>query len=265
MRIHLLLTAGILLSAEVIGAQQAPLRVLASAGMQAVITQLRPHIEKELGRPCDIRFETSAAVRGLIDSGASFDATVLTKEVMAEVIKAGKIDPHTEVELGRSGIGFGVRDGTPEPDVRTPEAVKQTLLAAKSLTWVASGASKTPIDQMAAALGITADVQRKAVVTQTLDESLALITEGKNQMIITLISEIVPAKGIKLVGPLPDKFQNYVTFSAAVNLKSSFPAAAALFVKELIRRDAADVYRAKGMEPPGSAEGLRRGAQRPVK
>src|SRR5579862_6359690 len=99
MRIHLLVTAGILLIAEAIGAQPTPLRVLASAGMQAVITQLRPRIEKELGRPCDIRFETSVAVRGLIDSGTPFDATVLTKEVMAEVIRAGKIDSHTEVEL----------------------------------------------------------------------------------------------------------------------------------------------------------------------
>jgi molybdate transport system substrate-binding protein len=264
MRIPLLFTVGVLLVVKTAGAQTAPLRVLAS-GMQAVIGELRPRIEKDLGRPCDIRFDTSVAVRSLIESGQPFDATVLTTEVLNELGNAGKIDVRSVVTLGRSGIGFGVRTGAAEPDVRTPEAVKQTLLTAKSLTWVRAGASKTPIDRMIATLGIASDVQAKAVLTQSLDESLALITEGKNQMIITLISEIVPANGVKLVGPLPAQFQNYVTFSAGVNPKASFPAAAALFIKELTGLKTEAVYRAKGMEPPDLDPLRDRPGQRSVK
>src|SRR5581483_2791034 len=142
MRIHLLMTMVVFLMVEAASAQtQPPLRVLASNGMQAVINELRPRIEKELGRPLNIEFGTSVAVRQRIESGEAFDATVLTSEVVNALAKAGKVDSKSVTELGRSGIGFGVRAGAPEPDVKTPEAVKKALLNAKSLTWVSIGAS----------------------------------------------------------------------------------------------------------------------------
>jgi molybdate transport system substrate-binding protein len=252
MRVHLLIGMVIFLMAYISTAQTGPLRVLASGGMQAVINELRSRIETELGRPLDIRFGTSVALRGRIEAGEPFDASVLTDEIVNELTKAGRIDSKSTVELGRTGIGFGVRDGTPEPDVKTPETVKQTMLNAKSLTWVGGGASKASIDRMTAALGIAAEIKTKTVLTQDLEESLALVAAGKNEMIVTLISEIVPAKGIKFVGPLPEQFQNYVTFKGGVNPKSVMPASAGLFIKQLTGLPAYPVYRTKGMEPPAS-------------
>ena len=75
-------------------------------------------------------------------------------------------------------------------------------------------------------------------------------------MIVTLISEILPAKGVQYVGPLPDKFQSYVTFAASVRPKAKLPAAGALFIKQLTGVRAAEVYVSKGMEAP-RAEGSR--------
>src|SRR5262249_33035544 len=248
MRLQTWTTMLVLLMAETAQAQTPALRVFASNGMQAVINELRPKIEKELGRPLDIQFATSVAIRGMIESGQVFDATVMTSEVVSDLAKAGKIDSKAVVELGRSGIGFGVRAGASEPDVKTSEAVKKTLLSAKSLTWVSVGASNAPIGRMITELGIEPQVKGKTILTESLDESLALITGGKAEIILTLISEIVPAKGVKLVGSFPAQFQNYVTFSGGVNTKSSIPAAGALFLKQLTLASAESVYKAKGME-----------------
>jgi len=250
MRLWTLATMFLLLTAEASTAQTPQLRVLASNGMKAVMDDLRPRLEKELGRPLAIDFNTSVAVRQRIEAGEVFDVAVLTTEVINDLAKAGKITASSVADLGRSGIGFGVRSGAAKPDVKTPEAVKQTLLNAKSLTWVSIGASRAHIDRMVEALGIVKEVQAKTLLTQGVDESNDSVAGGKTEMIITLTSEILPAKGIQYVGPLPEKFQNYVAFSAGVGPKSSLPAASALLVKLLHDPSTAKVYQSKGMELP---------------
>jgi len=231
-------------------AQTAPLRVIVSNGMKAVVEQLRPQLESEAGRPLMTEFATSAAVRQRIEAGEAFDIAILTTEVVNDLATAGKIASGSVVDLGRSGIGFGVRSGAAKPDIGNPEAVKRTLLNAKSLTWVSVGASRAHIDRMLEGLGIAADVKSKIVLTQGVDESVALVAQGKNEMIITLISEILPAKGIQLIGPLPGKFQNYVSFSGGISPKSSAAAASAMVIRALAGPGAVKAYQSKGMELP---------------
>ncbi len=259
MRLLTFVTAFTLLVATATAQTVAPLRVLASNGMKAVIDELQPRLERELGRPLAIQFNTSTAIRQSIESGDSFDATVLTSEVIGELAKSGRIVPSSVADLGRSGIGFGVKSGASKPDVRTPEAAKKALLNAKSLTWVGGGASRVHIDRMLDSLGIASDVKTKTVLTKAVDESVALVAEGKNEMILSLTSEVMPAKGIDYVGPLPPEYQNYVSFQAGVNPKASAPAAAALFIKLLTAPAAAKAYRAKGMEPQSQPRSQSRG------
>jgi molybdate transport system substrate-binding protein len=262
MRFWTLIAAALLIT-QAGKAQTTQLRVLASNGMKAVVDELRPRLEKETGRALAIEFNTSTALRQRIESGETFDVAILTTEIVSDLAKAGKIASGSVIDLGRSGIGFGVRSGASKPDIGTPEAVKRTLLGAKSLTWVNGGASKPHIDRMIEALGIVSEVKAKTALTQSVDESIARVVDGKTEMIVTLTSEIMPAKGVQYIGPLPEKFQNYVAFAAGVGPKSSAPAASALLIKLLSEPAAARVYQAKGMELPGGGRG-RRGAA-PVK
>jgi molybdate transport system substrate-binding protein len=215
-----------------------------------VIEQLRPQLQLAAGRNLNIEFNTSVAIRQRIESGEAFDVAIITTEVVNELAKAGKLATGSVVDLGRSGIGFGVRSGALKPDIRTPEAVKRSLQNAKSLTWVTAGASRVHIDRMLESLGIAAEIKPKTVLTPAVDESIARVAEGKTEMIVTLISEILPAKGVDFVGPLPAKFQNYVSFSAALSPQVSAPSAASLVIKSLSVPSAAPVYQAKGMELP---------------
>lgn len=265
MRLWTSITTMFLLASTPSGfAQTPPLRVLASNGMKAVIEQLKPQLEREVGRPLAIDFNTSVATRQRIDAGEAFDVTVLTAEVVADLAKAGKLNSTSIADLGRSGIGFGVRSGASKPDVKTPEAVKQTLLNAKSLTWVTAGASRAHIDRMVETLGITAEIKPKTILTQAVDESTASVAQGKTEMILTLISEIVPAKGVQYVGPFPEKFQNYVSFAAGISPKSSAAAASALFIKLLRAPSTASTYEKNGMELPTATDTDIR-ARRPLK
>lgn len=230
------------------GAQSVPLRVLSSNGIKGVVEELKAGAEREIGRPLAIEFNTSAAIRQRIQSGESFDVALLTSDVMDELVKSGKIAAATRVDLGRSGIGVGIRAGGPKPDIRTPEALRKTLLSAKSMTWVEAGASRVYIDKMLQDLGIASDVKSKTILTKVVSESITRVAEGKTELLLTLVSEITPAKDLQFVGPFPQDLQGYVTVTGAVSSNSKNAEAGIALIKLLKAPAAAPVYKSKGME-----------------
>jgi len=229
-------------------AQAPPVRVLASNGVKAVLDELRGQAERTIGRPLAMEINTSASTKQKIQSGEAFDVAILTTEVIEDLSKEGKIAGGGRADLGRSGIGIGIRKGAPKPDISTPEAIKGTLLNAKSMTWVRDGASRAHIDKMLAGLGIANDVKPKIILAQGADQATASVAEGKAQMVITLISEILPVRGLELVGPLPAKFQNYVSFAAGVSANAKNADAAKALIQFLADASATPTFKAKGME-----------------
>jgi molybdate transport system substrate-binding protein len=230
------------------GGQATQIRVLCSNGLKAVVEELKSRAELQIGRPLAIEFGTSVAIRQRIQSGETFDVAILSSEVLDDLIKAGKIGAGTRTDLGRSGIGIGVRSGARKPDIATIEALKTTILNAKSMTWVDVGASRVHIDKMLGELGIAKDVQPKIILTQQVDQSIATVAGGKADLIITLISEIVPAKGVDYVGPLPPKVQNYVSLAGGIGANSKNVDSSRALIKVLSSSSVAAVYKSKGME-----------------
>ena len=249
MRMRTMALAGFVVFLAQYASAQTPLRVLCSNGLKAVFEDLRPRAEREAGRSFgSMEFSTSAAIRQQIQSGEAFDVAILSSDVLDDLIKSGKITEASRTDLGRSGIGVAVRSGTPKPDVKTPEALKQALLKAKSMTWVEAGASRVFIEKMLADLGIAQNVKSKIVLTKGVDESIANVTSGKTEMLLTLISEIVPAKGLDYAGPLPAKVQGYVTLTGGVSANSRNAEAGRALLKTLSAPSAGPTYQSKGME-----------------
>ncbi|PYR98865.1 MAG: hypothetical protein DMG12_21610 [Acidobacteria bacterium] len=229
-------------------AQAPPVRVLASNGMKAVLDETRAQAERAIGHPLAMEISTSASTKQKIQSGAAFDVAILTTEVIEDLSKEGKIAAGTRADLARSGIGVGIRKGAPKPDISTPDSIKRVLLNAKSMTWVRDGASRVHIEKMLEGLGITNDVKSKIVLTPGADQATATVAEGKTEMVITLISEILPVRGLELVGPLPSKFQSYVSFAAGVSPNAKNADAAKALIKFLTDASVTPTFKAKGME-----------------
>ena len=245
---RMIVIGSIILFAQQAGAQT-PLRVFCSNGMKAVLEDIRARAEQAIGRPLgNIEFNTSAAIRQKIQAGEAFDVAILSSEVLEDLIKGGKIAAASRTDLGRSGIGVGIRSGAPKPDIKTPEALKKTLLAAKSMTWVEVGASRVHIEKLLKDLGITQEVKPKTILTPGVDESVASVAAGKTELLITLVSEIVPAKGLDFVGPLPAKVQGYVSLAGGVSASSKNADAGKVLIKLLTAPSAVATYQAKGME-----------------
>jgi molybdate transport system substrate-binding protein len=239
----------VLLFAQAAPAQAPAVRVLASNGVQGAMNDILPQCERAIGHSLSVEFGTTATIKPRIEGGEAFDFTVLTSEAIDALTKEGKVSPDSRANVARVGIGIGIRAGAPKPDVSNPEALKKTLLNAKSITYAAAGASRPPTDKMLAAMGIADALKSKTLLLAGAEETSAAVREGKAEILITLISEIVSAKGLELAGPLPKEYQTYVSFAAAVspNAKNSEAAKAAL--KFLTGPKAAAAYKAKGMEP----------------
>jgi molybdate transport system substrate-binding protein len=223
------------------------LRVFASNGVKAVIEQLQPQCERATGRKLAIQFGSTTDLVQKINAGQAFDLTMLTSEAIDQLIKSGKV-ASKGVPLARCGVGVGIRSGAPRPDISTPEAMKRTLVKAKSVTYAEDGASRVFVERMEDRLGIASEVKAKTMLTHGSGAATANVADGNAELVLTLASEILPVHGIELVGPLPEALQDYVNFAAGVAADAHDPAAANAVIQFLKGPSAAPVYKAKGME-----------------
>lgn len=230
-------------------AQAPAVRVLASNGVQGALNEIIAQCEHAIGYPLNVEFGTTATIKPRIEGGEAFDFTILTSEAIDALIKEGKVAPDSRANVARVGIGIGIRAGAAKPDVSTPEALKKTLLNAKSITYAAAGASRPPTDKMLAAMGIADALKSKTLLLSGAEETSAAVREGKAEILITLISEIISAQGLELAGPLPKQFQSYVGFAAGVSPNAKNAEAAKAAVKFLTSPKALAAYKSKGMEP----------------
>ena len=229
-------------------AHAADLRVLASNGVRAAVEELKPQLEKASGTTLSIDFSTAAALRERIEKGEAFDVAILTDEASDALMKAGKLSPMSRARLARVGIGVGYRKGAPKADVGTAASIKGALLNAKSIAYTESGASRPGIDRMFERLGIAAQLHTKSHLTAA-GAAPASVGKGESDLVLTLISEILPEPGVELAGPIPSEFQTYIGFSAATSPKAAGARAAATLITFMTSPTAAATYKAKGMEP----------------
>ena len=251
-RIVVLLTG--LLAAAVLGrpAAAADIKVLTAGAMRGVLAQMLPQFEKDTGHKVAYDNATAGTLAKRIEGGEAFDVAIITPKVIEGLTGSGKIAPSSRVDVAKVGIGVAVKEGATLPDIKTVDAFKRTLLAAMSVAYIdpkAGGSSGIYFDGLLDRLGIAADVRPKAKLKQG-GYVADLVASGEAEVAVHQISEIVPVKGVVLVGPLPAEIQNFTTYSAAIGANAKDGAAAKALVDYLAGPAAAAVLKAKGMEKP---------------
>lgn len=229
-------------------AQTSEVHVLASNGIKAVLEDLRAQGEHAIGHSITVVYKPSANLKQDIDAGAEFDVVIVTAEGVGELTKEEKTVGGEGTPISRVGVGIGIRKGAPRPDISTPEAMKRALLGAKAISYGPVGASLPYITHMLETLGIADTMKPKTILLKNSDEINEAVADGKVDFGMTLVSEILPAKGVELLGPFPEQFQGYVRFNAAVGANAKNPEAANALIKFLSGPDAAASIKARGMQ-----------------
>ena len=236
------------------GAAAAEIKVLTAGAFKQVLLVLVPDFEKQTGHKVILENDTVGALTKRIEGGEAFDLAVLTPAAVNDLSTKGKFVAGSRTNLGRVGVGVVVKEGAPKPDISSVDAFKKTLLAAKSVAYIdpaAGGSSGIYVSGLLDKLGVAADVKPKAKLIPggAVAEHIA---RGEAEIGIHQISEILPVKGITLVGPLPADIQNYTVYAAGLGANGKESEAAKALLKTLSGPAAADVLKSKGMEPAGS-------------
>lgn len=243
------ITALIFLSARAAPAQDTEIHILCSNGFREAMQKLLPDAERAAGRRINLQFGASANFKRSIEGGEPFDLAIVTPQIIADLVKEGKIAPGTATDLASSGIGIAVRAGQPKPDVSTAVAIKRTVLAAKSIGYVQVGAGTPAIINLLDGLGISADVQRKTAYQPGAEQSMRSLATGETDLVFGLISEILPAPGVQLAGPFPAEYQKRVVMTAGIGAATKNRGAATEIVKALTSAAAAATIKTTGMDP----------------
>jgi len=236
--------------AGVVGAGAAELHVLSAGAVRSVVTDFAAAFEKETGHTVKLTFGTVGVIKAKLASADPADVAIMTDVALDEMTRQGVVRQGTWVEVGRTGIGVGVRDGAPKPDIGSTEAFKQALLSAKSLTYVdpAQGAtSGIHFAGVLTELGIADAVKSKTTLVPG-GYPAELVAKGDVEMVVHQISEIVPVKGVTLVGPLPKQLQKVTVYSAGVAVASAAKPEAQAFVTFLARPDFKSKLAAAGLD-----------------
>ncbi len=237
-------------------ADAAEIKLLSTNQMKTVMQELGPKFERATGHKLAITFAGLGRIVKHVQRGDAVDVVITLREGIDGFVKDGKADAGNVTVVARSrGLGVAIRKGAPKPDISSPEALKRTLLAAKSIIYdnpADGGASGIQFTKVLNRLGIANEMEPKTVFTPPRGGAEALglmVANGQAEIGVHQFVELIPVAGIELVGTLPGDFQETIVLSAAIMPGAKDAAASKALVDFLRTPEAATVMKAKGLEP----------------
>jgi molybdate transport system substrate-binding protein len=229
-------------------AQQTTIRLFVSNGVKAALVAVQPACEMQTGTRFAAEFDTSTGLRARAAKGQAFDLAFMTTDAIDGLVADSKLDAASRTMVASTRIGVGVRQSATAPDVGTADAVRRALLAASSITYASDGASRPFIEKMVERLGITRQMAGRTHTEQGSPRATARVVNGQSDIVLTLVSEIVPVPGLKMIGALPQEFQGDVRFSAGIASASQHAALARRVLSCLVAPAAGSAYSSVGLD-----------------
>lgn len=236
-------------------------RVLISGGFSGPYERLAPLFEHATGITVESGSGSSQGtgpqtIAAQLARGVPADVVILSREGLAELIAARRIEAGTDMDLARTPIGVAVRAGAPRPEVGTVEALREVLLKAATVAVPSSTSGIFLIEEVFPRLGLAGRIHVAA--TPRGAGAAAMVAAGEADIALLPVSEIMHAPGVDLAGLIAEEIQLNQVFAAAVVAGSEAPEAAKRLIAFLASERASSIIRGAGMEPLGQAHERRR-------
>jgi molybdate transport system substrate-binding protein len=234
-------------------APAADIKVATSGGFAAPSQALVAEFERTTHNKVEIVLgpsmgATHDAIPARLARGEPLDVLLMVASALDELVKQGKVEPSSRVDIARSYIGMAVKAGAPKPDISTVAALRQTLLDAKSIAYSDSASGVYLSTEGFRKLGIADQISAKSRMIPATPVG-EIVASGEAELGFQQLSELVTVKGIELVGPLPDGVQKMTPYAAGVVAGSKEPAAARAFIQFLTSPGAAPTVKSFGLDP----------------
>ena len=226
--------------------------VMTSGAFTAAYLELIPQLElvtkKKIVTAATSIGTGASSIPSRLQRGEPVDVVIVADTVLVELIKDGTVLAESRTALARSAIGMAVRAGAPKPDISSVDALKRTLLQAKSIAYSASVSGHYISTELFQRLGIAEQTASKSRRIEG-ERVGAVVARGEAEIGFQQISELFPVPGIEYVGPLPPEVQRVSVFSAGVAVGTRDSDAAHAVIRFLASPEAAHAITKSGLEP----------------
>ena len=180
--------------------------------------------------------------------GEVFDLVVLASDAIDRLIASGHLVAGSKVDLARSPVAVAVRAGAPQPAVDSEDAVREAVLAARSISY-STGPSGVFLTTLFERWGITEAINSRLVQAAPGVPVGTLVARGEVELGFQQLSELMHLDGISVIGTLPRAIEFITTFSAALCPGSAQADAVRTMLQFMASPEAAAAKRRQGMEP----------------
>ena len=227
------------------------LRLIGARAVQEATRPLAEQFTARTGHAVEHSYSPVGTVRKRLADGEQHDIVIVSASVMDEMAAEGVVDAATRTALGSTSIGMCVREGAAHPDIATPEAFRQTVIAARSVAisdLAVGGTAGTYLNGLFERIGLSDVINAKAQRRGGGVDVAKCVAAGEADIGFTFISEILPVPGAAVVGPLPAPYGNTTTYVAAVRSGSAEAEPARALIRAFLDPAARDLWREVGFE-----------------
>ena len=224
------------------------IKVMASVALKSTLDDLAAKFESTGGGKVTMVYGLAAQLKQRVSDGEADDVAVLIRPMMEDLLKQGKLAAGSLTNVGGTPVAIAIRTGAPKPDISTVDALKHTLIVAKSISYAdpaKGGASGVYFAKVVDQLGLTNELKAKTILVPGA-QAPELVAKGEAELGVAQGSEIVSVAGAEILGPLPGNLGSVTLFTAGIAAASKAPDAAKAFIKFITGPDAAPVLKAKG-------------------
>jgi molybdate transport system substrate-binding protein len=238
-------TAALLLSGA---ASAAEIKVLSTQATEEAYKELVPLFEKASGHKVTTVFTGTLDALKRLSNGEAYDLLIMARQQIDELSQSGKVVAGSRTDIAKSGVGAAVGKGKPKPDISTVDALKKTLLAAKSIGY-STGPSGIYVVTMFQKMGIADEIKSKLKQTPSGVFVGSIIASGEAEIGFQQVSELSFFPGIDYVGPIPADVQLITVFSAGIPAGSKEVEAAKALVSFAMAPAAAAIFKKHALDP----------------
>jgi molybdate transport system substrate-binding protein len=228
----------------------AEIYVVGAGAIEEPFEQLTAEFSRETGHKVHAIFGPVGGMQAKLKGGEKADVIVLSVAAMDALEKDGALVAGSRAELGRATVGIGVRTGAPQPDISSPDALKKTLTAAGTVAYTnpaAGGTAGIYMTGLLDRLGLTEEVKKKALLQSSGSAVADAVANGAAEIRISFTSELLPNKGVKVIGQMPQSIGLVVTYTAGVATPSTQADAARALIAYMTRPASRDHFKEAGL------------------
>ena len=233
-------------------AQAEELKVMTSGGFTAAYKALGPEYAAASGDTLNTILGPSMgkapeAIPNRLGRGEHADVVIMVGYALDDLIKQGKVDPASRVELADSRIGMVVKEGAAKPSIGTDAELKDALLKARSVAYSDSASGVYIEKQLFKKLGIEQQLVPKSKMIERIPVA-SVVAKGDYELGFQQVAELLPVPGVTFVAKIPEDVQSVTRYAAGIPVNAEHPKQARALLDYLASPKAQKAVQATGLD-----------------